>query len=81
MFVVCQKCRRIRPHYHIATRASKEAQMRCPKCGSGDVQPTVLSEWRAGMWVIGCYLWRHKICGKANWDPRMPIMKRQAKYA
>jgi hypothetical protein len=80
MFVVCHNCKRIRPHYHIATRASKDAQMACPKCGCGDVTPRIIPEWRAALWVVACYLWRHKIHAKESWDPRMPIMKIQGKY-
>lgn len=74
IFIACQECRKVMPHYRIyGRRVTKATDGRC-QCGSTTFKPIRLPEWKAALWVVGVgWLWRKTIRKEREWDPRMPI--------
>lgn len=72
VFISCRRCARVVPHYRCYGDPADKDVGSC-KCGFREYSPVVLSEWRAAAWVLLCYAWRHKLRGRAHWDPRMPM--------
>jgi hypothetical protein len=71
MFIACEHCRRVMPHYHVYGRLSEKSTCRC---GCNSFRPVRIPEWRAAWWVLVVgWLWRKTIRRHAEWDPRMPM--------
>lgn len=69
VFVRCDDCKRVVPHYRITGRLGK---LDC-RCGGRVFRPATVSEWQAAWWVLVIgLLWRKTLCRKAEWDPRVP---------
>jgi hypothetical protein len=76
IFLACDRCRRVRPHYQVYGRVPRSPLESLCKCGSNTFRPIHISEWNAAwrVLVVG-FLWRKTILRKTEWDPRMPIRK------
>lgn len=73
IFIACDHCARVMPHYKVYGRMSKPTDGMC-RCGSRTYRPTRVPEWRAMLWVLVVgWFWRKTIQQETEWDPRMPI--------
>lgn len=71
IFIACNFCRRIMPHYYVYGKLTKNASC---KCGGNQFRPVRIPEWKAAWWVLVVgWLWRKTILRKPEWDPRMPM--------
>lgn len=74
IFIACQECRRVMPHYRVYGRVPAATETGRCRCGGATFKPTVLPSWKAAWWVfVVGYLWRKTIRKAQEWDPRMPI--------
>lgn len=77
VFLTCDGCGRVVPHYHAAYSAEEAKQRRpgCRACGHAYFRVTRIPEWKAAWWllVVGV-LWRKTIRGMERWDPRTPVL-------
>lgn len=74
IFLGCDRCRRVMPHYKAYGRYIKKKTDGMCRCGSTVFRPTHIPEWRAAWWVLVVgWLWRKTIRKEKEWDPRMPI--------
>lgn len=73
VFLACDKCQRIKAHYHLYAARGEPSQPQC-RCGATFFRPTHISElaaaWRV---VVVGWLWRKTLRGRRQWDPRMPV--------
>lgn len=73
VFLACQKCRKVKPHYHLYAPRGTVAKPRC-RCGSVYFTPIRISEVSAAFRVLVLgWLWRKVIRKYPHWDPRLPI--------
>lgn len=74
VFIACDGCRRVKPHYEAYPPAGEKGSFGCPKCHQKFFRPIHLPEWRAALWVLGVgWFWRKTVLKKERWDPRVPI--------
>ncbi len=74
VFIACDGCGRVMPHYRVYGRVVKKPTDGLCACGSAMFRPRRLPEWRAMWWVLVVgYLWRNLIRRELEWDPRMPV--------
>lgn len=74
VFLGCDKCRRVMPHYRAYGPVTMKGAGVCAGCGGTTFRPVRLPEWKAAWWVLVVgWLWRKTIRQEASWDPRMPI--------
>lgn len=77
IFVACERCKRVMPHYKVYPPLDERGWSRCP-CGHAIYRYVHLPEWKAAWWVLRSYVWRHLWQGKAQWDPRVPMRRKAA---
>ena len=72
-FLGCKRCSHVVPQYRCYGSQDEPGVGLCRHCGNHTFSPMVLPEWRAALWVLGCYLWRKKFRGYDMWDPRIAM--------
>lgn len=74
IFIACDRCHRIMPHYRVYGRVVKRPTDGLCKCGGALFRPRRINEVAAAWWVLVVgWLWRKTIRKEEEWDPRMPI--------
>jgi hypothetical protein len=73
-FLGCRRCARVVPQYR-CYGSQDEAGVGLCRCGNNTFSPMVIPEWRAALWLLGCYVWRKQILKKDMWDPRIAVRK------
>lgn len=77
IFIACDRCRRVMPHYRVYGEVVKTPADGLCKCGGAQFTPIQIAGWKAVAWVLLVGLvWRKWIRNEREWDPRMPIRQR-----
>ncbi len=72
VFMICAQCRRVVPAWQLVSAKVKPGDKIGCKCGTQNVRPAIISEWRAAYWVITSFLVRRVIRRERDYDPRLP---------